>query len=114
MTPEEAIKTIRVAIAEVEWDYPLDYAIAFETAIEALENVNRQQVEIERLKIENQSLRSAANSYKLHYSEARAEAVKEFAEKLKFVWFDNRYDSPDIDFDYFVDILVETLAGDTE
>lgn len=37
MTPEEAIKTIRVAIAEVEWDYPLDYAIAFETAIEALE-----------------------------------------------------------------------------
>ena len=114
MTPEEAIKTIRVAIAEVEWDYPLDYAIAFETAIEALENVNRQQVEIERLKIENQSLRSAANSYKLHYNEARAEAVKEFAEKLKFVWFDNRYDSPDIDFDYFVDILVETLAGDTE
>ena len=114
MTPEEAIKTIRVAIAEVEWDYPLDYAIAFETAIEALENVNRQQAEIERLKVENQSLRSAANSYKLHYKEARAEAVKEFAEKLKFVWFDNRYDSPDIDFDYFVDILVETLVGDTE
>ena len=73
-----------------------------------------QKAEIERLKIENKSLRSAANSYKLHYNEARAEAVKEFAEKLKFVWFDNRYDSPDIDFDYFVDILVETLAGDTE
>ena len=73
-----------------------------------------QQEDIEKLKIENKSLRSAANSYKLHYNEARAEAVKEFAEKLKFVWFDNRYDSPDIDFDYFVDILVETLAGDTE
>lgn len=80
----------------------------------ALDLINRQQAEIERLKIENQSLRSAANSYKLHYKEARAEAVKEFAEKLKFVWFDNRYDSPDIDFDYFVDILVETLVGDTE
>ena len=37
MTPEEAIKTIQVAIAEVEWNYPMDYAIAFETAIEALE-----------------------------------------------------------------------------
>ena len=37
MTPEEAIKTIRVAIAEVEWDYPMNYAEAFETAIEALE-----------------------------------------------------------------------------
>ena len=37
MTAEEAIKTIQVAIAEVEWNYPLDYSIAFETATEALE-----------------------------------------------------------------------------
>lgn len=37
MTAEEAIKTIQVAIAEVEWEYPLDYSIAFKTAIEALE-----------------------------------------------------------------------------
>ena len=37
MTLEELIKTIQVAIAEVEWNYPLDYSIAFETAIEALE-----------------------------------------------------------------------------
>ena len=37
MTPEEAIKTIQVAIAEVEREYPLDYSVAFETAIEALE-----------------------------------------------------------------------------
>ena len=37
MTLEEAIKTIQVAIAEFEWEYPLDYSVAFETAIEALE-----------------------------------------------------------------------------
>lgn len=37
MTAEEAIKTIQIAIAEVEWNYPLDYSIAFKTAIEALE-----------------------------------------------------------------------------
>ena len=37
MTAEEAIKMIQVAVAEVEWEYPLDYSIAFETAIEALE-----------------------------------------------------------------------------
>ena len=37
MTAEEAIKTIQIAIAEVEWEYPLDYSIAFEMAIEALE-----------------------------------------------------------------------------
>ena len=37
MTAEEAIKTIQVAIAEVEWEYPLDYSVAFETAIETLD-----------------------------------------------------------------------------
>lgn len=37
MTHEEAIKTIQVAIAEVEWEYPMNYSVAFETAIEALE-----------------------------------------------------------------------------
>ena len=37
MTAEEAIKTIEIAIAEIECNYPLDYSLAFETAIEALE-----------------------------------------------------------------------------
>ena len=37
MTPQEAIETIKVAIAEVEWDYSMDYTVAFEEAIKALE-----------------------------------------------------------------------------
>lgn len=37
MKTKEAIETIKIAIAEVEWDYPMDYTIAFEKAIEALE-----------------------------------------------------------------------------
>ena len=37
MTNEDAIKTINIAAAEVEWNYPMDYAIAFEMAVEALE-----------------------------------------------------------------------------
>ena len=37
MTAEEAIKTIQIAIAEVEWNYPLDYSIAFKTAIKSLD-----------------------------------------------------------------------------
>ena len=36
MTNKEAIETIKIAITEVEWNYPMDYAVAFETAIEAL------------------------------------------------------------------------------
>ena len=41
MKPEEAIKTIKVALAEVEWDYPMDYTVAFEEAIEALEKADK-------------------------------------------------------------------------
>jgi rubrerythrin len=37
MTPQEAIKTIKIAQAEVEWEYPIDYAAAFDEAVNALE-----------------------------------------------------------------------------
>ena len=43
MINKEAIKVIEIAIAEVEWDYPLDYAVAFETAIKALEEIQQYQ-----------------------------------------------------------------------
>lgn len=36
MTNEDAIKAINIAAAEVEWDYPMDYQVAFEMAIDAL------------------------------------------------------------------------------
>lgn len=41
MIEKEAIKVIEIAIDEVEWDYPLDYAVAFETAIKALEEIQQ-------------------------------------------------------------------------
>jgi septation ring formation regulator EzrA len=37
MTPNEAIETIKIAQAEVEWEYPIDYAAAFDEAVKALE-----------------------------------------------------------------------------
>ena len=37
MTPQGAIEIIKIAIAEVEWKYPMEYAIAFEDAIKSLE-----------------------------------------------------------------------------
>ena len=37
MKSKEAIETIKIAMAEVEWDYPMDYTVAFEMAIDALE-----------------------------------------------------------------------------
>ena len=41
MKPEEARETIKIAIAEVEWNYPMDYTVAFEEAIEALEKADK-------------------------------------------------------------------------
>ena len=37
MTPEEVIKTLEVAKAEVEWNYPMDYAVAIDEAIKAID-----------------------------------------------------------------------------
>jgi tartrate dehydratase alpha subunit/fumarate hydratase class I-like protein len=37
MTNQEAIEIIKIAIAEIEWNYPMDYVEAFEKAIKALE-----------------------------------------------------------------------------
>ena len=65
----------------------------YELNRKALALIISQQAEIERLKIENQSLRSAAVSYKIHDNKARAEAIKEFGEGLKETKFkhDNDY-----------------------
>lgn len=37
MTTKEIIETLEIAKAEVEWNYPLDYAIAFDEAVKILE-----------------------------------------------------------------------------
>ena len=37
----------------------------------------------------------------------KVEAYKEFAEHLKEMWSNNYYDSPDVDFDEFVDNLLK-------
>ena len=52
MTPKEAITTLKLAISEVEWNYPLDISVALETAIEALKK---------------QIPKKAISTYKGHY-----------------------------------------------
>ena len=54
-----------------------------------LDIICRQNEEIERLTLEYAGFRGAANSFKMHYENAKAEAVKEFAVR---VWrFCERY-----------------------
>lgn len=49
MTSEEAIEAIKMAVSQVEWEYPLDYAAAFDVAIKALEKQSKWIPVSERL-----------------------------------------------------------------
>lgn len=49
---------------------------------DALALILRQKAEIDDLKVELDAMRGAANSYKMHYENARAEAIKEFANNV--------------------------------
>lgn len=65
-------------------DYDAFYA--YNMAVKRLgeyEDTGLTPEEIENLKIELESMRSAANSLKMHYKKAKSEAIKEFSEKLK-------------------------------
>ena len=42
----------------------------------------------------------------------KSEAYKEFAERLKLSFFNNGYESPDVDFDYFIDNLVKEMVSE--
>lgn len=76
---EEEITRQKVEIDELKHERE----VLIEDIHHSADKINEQLEEIEKLKIENKSLRSAANCYKLHYSEVRAEAIKEFADRLK-------------------------------
>ena len=73
----------------------------------ALDLINRQKAEVDRLNIELQSMRSAANSYKMHYETAKSEAIKECLAKVKnyIKTHCNPYGKPDFDYDTSIKIL---------
>ena len=84
MTDNEIIKALEDEVKSAEYvDSYYCNGVDLTLIKSAIDLINRQQAEIEELKIENKSLRSASNCYKLHYDEARTEAYKEFAERLK-------------------------------
>ena len=96
----------------------LDAAIAGQETLQKA--LAEKEKEIEDLKAENQSLRTAVNSYKLHYNEAKAEAYKEFAEKLKnkIKTECNPYGKPTFDYDTslaimrYIDNLLKEMVGE--
>lgn len=101
------------------------------TANAALDLINSQKEEIERLKSQCENTQIGYNFLKSDFErlkgstivnnimeiqrikrDAKAEAYKEFAEIIKDKWFDNRYDSPNVDFDDFIDDALKELVGE--
>ena len=74
--------------------------------------INRQKSEIEWLR-GSTIINNIMNSQRIK-RKAKAEAYKEFAEIIKDKWFDNRYDSPDVDFDDFISNLLKEMVGEEE
>lgn len=48
MTRKEVIETLEIAKAEIEWNYPLDYAIAIDQAIKYIKTYEYIIVELEK------------------------------------------------------------------
>ena len=66
-------------IADVVPKSQYDLAVAEREA-----NVKGFTEEIERMNVEIQALRAAANSYKMHYESAKAEVAREIFEEIEF------------------------------
>lgn len=49
MTKQEAIETIKLALSQVEWDYPLNYAAAFDMAIFAMEKQDAPDTNVDTI-----------------------------------------------------------------
>ena len=83
-----------------------------QVAKDVLSLINRQKAEIEKLK--GSTIVSNIMESQRIKREAKAEAYKEFAEIIKDKWFDNRYDSPDVDFDDFISNLLKEMVSEKE
>jgi|GEM_PF-2283320 len=104
MTDSELIKALENSINTYKKVLMLAHKI-FKIQNQVLDLIKRQKADNEALKELDKRLLKTARS-------ERAEAYKEFAEIIKDKWFDNRYDSPDVDFDDFIDNVLKELVGE--
>ena len=116
MTDSDIVKALECCCKNNNCDgCPLDYLTfssqcASELAIKSLDIINRQKAEIERL---NKEVETFADIGKM-YSEIKAEAYREFAERVKIcLQGDIRYDNK-ILFECDIDNILKELVGEDE
>ena len=92
------------------------------TSMEHIERIDYSRFTLERLqywidegfKINKDKEPVLSEDERANERKIKSEAYKEFAEIIKDKWFDNRYDSPDVDFDDFIDNVLKELVGDNK
>ena len=93
-------------LAETTHNLTLEKDALFDKAEELKAEVERSKKKVEELS------EVLSDSIRIRYKECKSEAIKEFADRLKDSFFDNGYESPDVDFDYFVDNLLKEMVGE--
>ena len=125
-TDEEIIKALESALHRYKnVTHHVSCIVDINILKNTLDLINRQKAEIERLKecpkcvyeydgeVTEYCVQGPCPNFKT-VEQIKAEAYKEFAEKLKNKWFDERYYSPDVDFDDFIDTLLKEMVGEEE
>ena len=141
MTDKEIIKAMECCKKDDCDNCPNDFGNCYANLSGySLDIINRQQAEIERLRkevnlvsiqfqdaqeryeevqTEIEQWKEEANKYQKLWciaiddiETAKSEIYKEFAEHLKERWSNNYYDSPDVDFDEFIDNLLKEMEGE--
>ena len=95
---EKTLQIVEKQQAEID-ELRHEREVLIEDIHHSADKINEQLEEIERLKY---NLKSVLDERADH-----TDAIKEFAERLKLSFFNNGYESPDVDFDYFIDNLVK-------
>ena len=84
MTNREAIEVIKLAQAQVEWEYPMDYATAFDMAISALEEQESSETQKALDTISRQAAIDTATEYEKQLREILGDE-NELAETVKIL-----------------------------
>ena len=124
MTDNEIIKALENEVKSTEY-VDSDYCDGVDLTLikSAIDLINRQKAEIERLKecpkciyeydgkTTEYCVQGPCSNFKT-VEQIKSETYKEFAERLKERWSNNDYYSPDVDFDEFVDNLLKEMVGE--
>lgn len=128
MTDDEIIKALECCAQPIlicsecpYYDIHVPYPCADQLKWAALNLIDSQKAEIERLNTENMLTLSERNAFRTSFYEvskqlktAKSEAVREFAERLKEnLQWDVEYDNKLV-FESDIDNLVKEMVGDTE